>query len=110
MAINFSISKEGGFDALHVEGGLSRRPPRSYVVDSVIINGRIVTVGDGAGATIMVDTDYDDLSQIETLQVYHSGKRCEYCDNIARRRGYKPEKLSRVDLDQSLLDWFRSLM
>ena len=106
MGIKFSMSKEGGFDALQVEGGPCSQPPRSYVVDSVIINGRIVAVGDGCGATVIIDTD---LGQIEMLQVYHSGKRCEYCDNVIKRSKYKPEKLSRVDLDQSLLDWFQSM-
>ena len=108
MAIKFSVSKEGGFDALHVEGGPCSQPPRSYVVDAVVIDGRIVVVGDGVGATIMVDTDCD--SQIEEIRVYHDSDRGEFCDNIARRIHYKPEKLSRVNLDQSFTDWFRSLM
>lgn len=106
MAIKFSVTDNGQFNTLHVEGGPCSQEPRSYVVDSVIINGRIVAVGDGIGATIMVDTSD---TQIEQICVYYDGERCEYCDNVINRSKYKPETTSRVDLDQSLLDWFQSM-
>ena len=105
----FSVVDEGLFKTFVAEGG-PRDQVRQYVIDSIIINGRIVVVGDGVGATVVLNTDWDDLSQVEELQLYHGGRRCEFCDNIQRRRKYKPEKLSRVELDQSFLDWFQSLM
>lgn len=109
-SIKFSVVENGLFQTLIVEGGPCSRPTRKYLVDNIVINGRIVVVGDGVGATVVLNTDWDDLSQVEELQLYHGGRRCEFCDNIQRRRKYKPEKLSRVELDQSFLDWFQSLM
>ena len=109
-SIKFSVVENGLFQTLVAEGGPCSRPQRQYVINSIIINGRIVAVGDGIGSTIIVDTDWDDLSQIETVMVYDGGRRPEYCDNVARRRLYKPEKLYRVELNQSFLDWFQSLM
>ena len=109
MSIKFSISKEGGFDTLHVEGGPCSQPPRSYVVDSVVIDGRIVRHGDGVGATVIIDTDIIDKNKIDDIWVYHSAKQVEHVVKVWRRASYNPQKLSFVNMDQSFLDWFEEI-
>lgn len=110
MSIKFSVTKEGGFDALHVEGGPCSQPPRSYVVDAVVIDGRIARHGDGVGATVIIITDTFDKELIEDIWVFHSSKQQEHVCKVHRRVKYEPTKLSYIDLDQSFTDWFRSLM
>ena len=109
MTIKFSMSMEGGFDALHVEGGPCSQPPRDYVVDSVIIDGRIVRHGDGTGATVIIITDTFDKELIEDIWVFHNNRQQEHVCKVHRRAKYEPTKLSHIELHQSFIDWFEKL-